>query len=310
MSGYPREASPLDDSALLYLYPLADKDLLARIRNARLPQSYFECMLQALQSSFIYDRLIISWVNELPQPELAAEVVDFLIRFEEVDWAVCARRLRGQADSVGARGGRRTRGRARCCGRWSASWAEPAATIAAAGGTIPLPSTSASADRADCRASCAAACSRRCTSKNAGASASCHAGRCCRTCKPERAHFGIPREPSSGLACHLTGEAAGFTNRRPRRDAPQIRAVQARHASPRCSPPVAGSRGSRGRRWVIVFRLSRRAVPLHHNLFAVRFFGAVSLLGSERDGFEFPEQRCREFYPPDNKFLKLRGRAP
>lgn len=90
LSGYPREASPLDDSALLYLFPLADKDLLARIRNARLPQSYFECLLQALQSSFIYDRLIVSWVNELPQPEQAAEVVDFLIRFEEVDWALCA----------------------------------------------------------------------------------------------------------------------------------------------------------------------------------------------------------------------------
>lgn len=90
LTGYPREASSLDDSALLYLYPLADKDLVARIRNARLPQSYFECMLQAMQSSFIYDRLIVSWVNELPQPELAAEVVDFLIRFEEVDWAVCA----------------------------------------------------------------------------------------------------------------------------------------------------------------------------------------------------------------------------
>src|SRR5438105_10846315 len=90
LSGYPREASPLDDSALLYLYPLADKDILARIRNARLPQSNFECMLHALQNSFIYDRLIISWVNELPAPELAAEVVDFLIRFEEIDWAVCA----------------------------------------------------------------------------------------------------------------------------------------------------------------------------------------------------------------------------
>jgi nanoRNase/pAp phosphatase (c-di-AMP/oligoRNAs hydrolase) len=90
LSGYPREASALDDSALLYLYPLADKDLLARIRNARLPQSYFECILQALQSSFVYDRLIISWVNEMPQPELAAEVVDFLIRYEKVDWAACA----------------------------------------------------------------------------------------------------------------------------------------------------------------------------------------------------------------------------
>jgi nanoRNase/pAp phosphatase (c-di-AMP/oligoRNAs hydrolase) len=90
LSGYPREAAALDDTALLYLYPLADKDRIARIRNAKLPQTYFECLLQALQSSFIYDRLIISWVNELPQPELAAEVVDFLIRFEEVDWAVCA----------------------------------------------------------------------------------------------------------------------------------------------------------------------------------------------------------------------------
>jgi nanoRNase/pAp phosphatase (c-di-AMP/oligoRNAs hydrolase) len=90
LSGYPREASALDDGAMLYLFPLADKDLLARIRNARLPQSYFECMVQALQSSFIYDRLIISWVNELPQPELAAEVVDFLIRFSEIDYAVCA----------------------------------------------------------------------------------------------------------------------------------------------------------------------------------------------------------------------------
>jgi nanoRNase/pAp phosphatase (c-di-AMP/oligoRNAs hydrolase) len=88
LGGYPREASDLDEGALLYLYPLADKDLLARIRNARLPQSYFGCLVQALQSSFIYDRLIISWINELPQPELAAEVADFLMRFEEIDWAL------------------------------------------------------------------------------------------------------------------------------------------------------------------------------------------------------------------------------
>lgn len=90
MTGYPREASQQDDDALIQLYPLADKDLLAQIRNARLPHSHFGCLLQALQSSFIYDRLIISWVNPLPQPEQAAEVVDFMIRFEEVDWAVCA----------------------------------------------------------------------------------------------------------------------------------------------------------------------------------------------------------------------------
>jgi nanoRNase/pAp phosphatase (c-di-AMP/oligoRNAs hydrolase) len=90
VTGYPREASPADDDALVELYPIADKDLIAQIRNARLPHSHFECLLQAMQSSFIYDRLIVSWVDELPQPEQAAEVCDFMIRFEKVDWALCA----------------------------------------------------------------------------------------------------------------------------------------------------------------------------------------------------------------------------
>ena len=145
LSGYPREASPLDDGALLFLYPLADKDLLARIRNARLPQSYFECMLQALQSSFIYDRLIISWVNELPQPELAAEVVDFLIRFEEDRLGGLCRRLRGQADPVGADGACRTAGPVRCCRQVVGKLGRAGGHDRRAGGIIPLPSTSASA---------------------------------------------------------------------------------------------------------------------------------------------------------------------
>jgi nanoRNase/pAp phosphatase (c-di-AMP/oligoRNAs hydrolase) len=90
LSGYPREASRADDDAMLLLYPHVDRDQLARIHNARLPQSYFETLLLALQNSFLYDRLIISWAGDLPQPELAAEIADTLIRFEEVDWAFCA----------------------------------------------------------------------------------------------------------------------------------------------------------------------------------------------------------------------------
>jgi nanoRNase/pAp phosphatase (c-di-AMP/oligoRNAs hydrolase) len=89
VTGYPREAGTADDEALIYLHPLADKDIIAQIRNARLPQSHFESMLQALQSSFIYDRLMISWVEDLPQPDHAAEIVDFMIRLEKIDWAVC-----------------------------------------------------------------------------------------------------------------------------------------------------------------------------------------------------------------------------
>ena len=93
VSGYPREAGPLDERGRrCYLYPLGrqGEHPLADPQRSRLPQTHFMGMLLALQSSFIYDRLIISWVSELPQPELAAEVVDFLVRFEEVDYAVCA----------------------------------------------------------------------------------------------------------------------------------------------------------------------------------------------------------------------------
>ncbi len=144
ISGYPREACERDDEALLFLYPLADKDLLSRIRNARLPQSHFECMVRALQSSFIYDRLIVSWINELPQPELAAEVVDFLIRFEEVDWAVCAGvykdklilSVRSAVD--GAKAGSMLR---QVVGRRGKAGGHDRR----AGGTIPLVSTSANA---------------------------------------------------------------------------------------------------------------------------------------------------------------------
>src|SRR5262245_51402015 len=144
LAGYPREASSLDDGALLYLYPLANKDLLARIRNARLPQSYFECLVQALQSSFIYDRLIISWASDLPHPELAAAVVDFLIRFEEIDWAVCAGVCKDQlvlsvrAAVAGAKAGEMLRQVVCKMGRAGGHDRR-------AGGTIPLKSTSASA---------------------------------------------------------------------------------------------------------------------------------------------------------------------
>jgi nanoRNase/pAp phosphatase (c-di-AMP/oligoRNAs hydrolase) len=90
LGGYPREGSPSDDEAVQTLYPFADKDILARIRNARLPQSHFDCLSRALQNAVILDRLVFTWVDPLALPEQAAEVVDFLIRHDQLDWAICA----------------------------------------------------------------------------------------------------------------------------------------------------------------------------------------------------------------------------
>jgi nanoRNase/pAp phosphatase (c-di-AMP/oligoRNAs hydrolase) len=87
-SGYPREAGPLDDGALVWLFPRADKDLLARIRNPKLPQSHFATVQHALANAFLYDDVVVSWCGEVSQPDIIAELADFFIRFDQVNWAV------------------------------------------------------------------------------------------------------------------------------------------------------------------------------------------------------------------------------
>lgn len=87
-TGYPREASSLDDGALIWLFPRADKDLLAQIRNPKLPQSHFATFQNALANAFQYDDLIISWCGTVTQPDIIAEIADFFIRFDQVNWAL------------------------------------------------------------------------------------------------------------------------------------------------------------------------------------------------------------------------------
>jgi nanoRNase/pAp phosphatase (c-di-AMP/oligoRNAs hydrolase) len=87
-TGYPREASSLDDGALIWLFPRADKDLLAQIRNPKLPQSHFATFQNALANAFLYDDLVVSWCGTVSQPDIIAEIADFFIRFDQVNWAL------------------------------------------------------------------------------------------------------------------------------------------------------------------------------------------------------------------------------
>ena len=88
VSGYPRESGPLDDGALVWLYPRADKDLLARIKNPKLPQSYFATFQNALSNAFLYGDVVVCWCGQVPQPDIIAELADFFIRFEKVNWSL------------------------------------------------------------------------------------------------------------------------------------------------------------------------------------------------------------------------------
>jgi nanoRNase/pAp phosphatase (c-di-AMP/oligoRNAs hydrolase) len=87
-TGYPREASSADDGALVWLFPRADKDLLAQIRNPRLPQSYFATYQHALANAFLYRDVVFNWCGRVPQPDIISELADFFIRFDQVGWAI------------------------------------------------------------------------------------------------------------------------------------------------------------------------------------------------------------------------------
>ena len=142
LSGFPREANALDDAALQILYPLIDRDAIARIKKRCRTGFTRRCKKQC---SFIYDNLLISWVNELANPELCSQCVEFMVRHEEIEWAVCAgvhedrlvlsvrtKTTRAQAGEILCQVVTKMGGRAGGHDR-------------RAGGFIPLPSTSDSA---------------------------------------------------------------------------------------------------------------------------------------------------------------------
>jgi nanoRNase/pAp phosphatase (c-di-AMP/oligoRNAs hydrolase) len=111
IAGFPREAGPADDQALVRLFPLADKDLLAQIRNPKLPQDYFATVQHALANAFLYQDVVVSWCGRVSQPDIIAEMADFFIRFDRVNWALAIGhfedklKLSVRAGVLGARSG-------------------------------------------------------------------------------------------------------------------------------------------------------------------------------------------------------------
>ena len=82
-----REATPADVRASHFLYPFANKRRLAKIENARVPREYFRVFRDAIEEAVIYDKVVISVLGEVQYPDMVAEVADFLLRLDEVEWA-------------------------------------------------------------------------------------------------------------------------------------------------------------------------------------------------------------------------------
>jgi nanoRNase/pAp phosphatase (c-di-AMP/oligoRNAs hydrolase) len=84
-----RSAGEADVEAYLYLLPLADTKILAQIEQAQVPLAYFRAFERALERTLIYDDVVICDLGLMDWPDLAAEMADFLLRWEGARWIIC-----------------------------------------------------------------------------------------------------------------------------------------------------------------------------------------------------------------------------
>ncbi|MEO2169589.1 MAG: DHH family phosphoesterase [bacterium] len=83
-----RESMEADFAASHFLYPYANKRRLGKIENARVPREYFRAFRDAIAEAEIYGNLVVSDLGDVRYPDMVAEMADFLLRLDEVEWAV------------------------------------------------------------------------------------------------------------------------------------------------------------------------------------------------------------------------------
>jgi len=84
-----RHVSEADIAAYLQLFPLVDKAILPQIEHPRLPRQHFETLRTALERAYCWNSILISILDEMDNPNAAAEMADYFLRLENVTWSIC-----------------------------------------------------------------------------------------------------------------------------------------------------------------------------------------------------------------------------
>ena len=82
------EATPTDIAAYQMLLTQGDPAMLAQIENARVPRSYYAVFGMAIENAIIYDFACVSHLGRIDNPDLVAEMADFLLRCEDLRWSL------------------------------------------------------------------------------------------------------------------------------------------------------------------------------------------------------------------------------
>ena len=90
LAGVAGAPSDLDNMALSSLTLKADTTKLYKMRYVDLPQSYFIAYAAGLANAVYYDNAIGSFLGPIDSLEKPAILADFLLRFDQVEWALVA----------------------------------------------------------------------------------------------------------------------------------------------------------------------------------------------------------------------------
>jgi nanoRNase/pAp phosphatase (c-di-AMP/oligoRNAs hydrolase) len=85
-----RDSSRADIDAVLALYPIANKHMLAEIGQSKAPAQYFTSLLNALADARIHGRAVLSRIGRTDIPDAISEAADLLLRSDDVSWSLCS----------------------------------------------------------------------------------------------------------------------------------------------------------------------------------------------------------------------------
>ena len=83
-----RETGKHDLEAYLYLYPLANLKLLSKIEYAELSPEYFQVYDRTIDGAITFDGVVVSFIGDIHNPDMVAEMADTLIRLEGTSCAL------------------------------------------------------------------------------------------------------------------------------------------------------------------------------------------------------------------------------
>jgi nanoRNase/pAp phosphatase (c-di-AMP/oligoRNAs hydrolase) len=82
------EATSADLAAYRELLAVADMGVLSQIEHAPVPPAYFAVFQRAIRNALVYDFAIVSHLGRIDNPDMVAEMADFLLRCEGIRWTL------------------------------------------------------------------------------------------------------------------------------------------------------------------------------------------------------------------------------